>query len=92
VIVHFAFHIHPDHKEKTKDELRKLKAVIQKHGGRNLKYYASMTSGTPNRLFMYDIDAFAHFDSLNKDPDYRAIKLDSLYTNATGTIWGEVAL
>jgi quinol monooxygenase YgiN len=92
MIVHYMFHIHPDHKEHAKAELRKLKNVIQKHGGRNLKYYASMTSGTPNRLFIYEIDSFAHFDSLNKDPDFRAVKLDSLYSSATGTIWGEVAL
>lgn len=33
MIVHATFHIHPDNKEKAKAELRKIKAVIQKHGG-----------------------------------------------------------
>jgi quinol monooxygenase YgiN len=92
MIVHYTFHIHPDHKQQVRDELRKLKAVIERHGGRNLRYYASMMSGTPNRLFIYDIDSFAHFDSLNRDPDFRAITLDSLYSHAAGTIWGEVTL
>ncbi len=90
MIVHATFHIHPDNKEKAKAEMRKIKAVIQKHGGRNLRYYASMTSGTPNRLFTYEIDKFAHFDTLNADPDYRAIKLDSFYSDATVSLWGEV--
>ena len=72
--------------------VRKLKTVVQKHGGRNFKYYASMTSGTPNRLFMYEIDKLAHFDTLSTDPDFRAVKLDSLYTDATGTTWAEVPL
>ena len=76
----------------VQDELRKLKTVVQKHGGRNFKYYASMTSGTPNRLFMYEIDKLAHFDTLSTDPDFRAVKLDSLYTDATGTTWAEVPL
>jgi len=92
VIVHHTFHIHPNDKEQAKAELRKVKAIIERHGGRNLRYYASMTSSTPNRLFIYEIDSFAHFDALNKDPDFRAVKLDSLYSNATGTTWGEVAL
>lgn len=92
MIVHYVFQIHPDHKERAKDELRRLKTVVQKHGGRNFKYYASMTSGTPNRLFTYEIDKLAHFDTLNTDPDFRAVKLDSLYTDATGTTWAEVPL
>jgi quinol monooxygenase YgiN len=92
MIVHYTFAIHPEHKEKVKDELRKLQRVIQKHGGRNFRYYASMTSGTPNRLFIYEIDSFAHFDSLNTDADFRAVKLDSFYSNATGTIWGDVQM
>jgi quinol monooxygenase YgiN len=92
MIVHYTFHIHPDHKQEVKDELRKLKSAIEGHGGRNLRYYASMMSGTPNRLFIYEIDSFAHFDSLNKDPKFRAVKLDSLYSDSTGTIWGEVPL
>ena len=92
MIVHYLFQIHPDHKDRAKDELRKLKTVVQKHGGRNFKYYASMTSGTPNRLFMYEIDKLAHFDTLSTDPDFRAVKLDSLYTDATGTTWAEVPL
>ncbi len=92
MIVHHTFHIHPDHKEQVKAEVRKLKAVIERHGGRNLRYYASMTSGTPNRLFIYEIESFAHFDALNRDPEFRAIKLDSLYSHATGTIWGEVTV
>jgi len=91
MIVHYTFQIHPDHKQEVKDELRKLKSAIERHGGRNLRYYASMMSGTPNRLFIYEIDSFAHFDSLNKDPEFRAVKLDSLYSSGTGTIWGEVA-
>lgn len=92
MIVHHTFHIHPNDKEQAKAELRKVKAIIERHGGRNLRYYASMTSSTPNRLFIYEVDSFAHFDALNKDPDFRAVKLDSLYSNATGTIWGEVTL
>ncbi|HLN14574.1 MAG TPA: hypothetical protein VK587_15365 [bacterium] len=92
MIVHFTFHIHPDHREQAKEEMRKVRALIHKHGGRNLRYFASMTSSTPNRLFMYEIDNFAHFDSLNKDPDYRAVKLDSLYSHCTGTTWGDVTL
>jgi hypothetical protein len=92
MIVHYTFTIHPDQKEKVKEELRKLKTVIQKHGGRNFKYYASMTSGTPNRLFIYEIDSFAHFDSLNTDSDFRAVKLDSYYSNATGVVWGDVQI
>jgi len=92
MIVHFTFHVHPDNKQRARDELRKLRAVIERHGARNLKYYASMTSATPNRLFIYEIDAFAHFDTLNRDPEYQAIKLDSLYSHAAGTTWGEVAL
>ncbi|HLW60915.1 MAG TPA: hypothetical protein VKV57_13475 [bacterium] len=92
MIVHYEFQIHPDHKERAKDELRKLKTIIAKHGGRNFKYYASMTSGTPNRLFIYEIDKLAHFDSLNDDPDFRNVKLDALYTDATGTTWAEVPL
>ena len=92
MIVHCTFTIHPDHKARVRDELRRLKDVIQKHRGRNFKYYASMTSGTPNRLFVYEIDDFAHFDTLNADPDYRAVKLDSLYSSATGTVWGDVQL
>jgi len=90
VIVHAMFHIHPDNKENAKTEVRKLRAVIQRHGGRNLRYYASMVSGTPNRMFVYEIDKFAHFDTLNTDPDYRAVKLDSLYSDAALTLWGEV--
>ena len=90
MIVHYTFHIHPDQKQQVKDVLRKLKAVIERHGGRNLRYYASMTSSTPNRLFIYEIESFAHFDALNKDADFRAVKLDSLYSASTGTIWGEV--
>jgi len=86
------FQIHPHDKDQVKSEVRKLKAVVERHGGRNLRYYASMTSGTPNRLFIYEIDSFAHFDSLNADADFRAVKLDSLYTSATGTMWGDVAL
>ena len=92
MIVHSTFHIHPDQKQQVKDELRKLKAVVERHGGRNLRYYASMTSGTPNRLFIYEIESFAHFDVLHKDPDFRAVKLDSLYSSATGTILGEVSI
>jgi len=92
MIVHYTFHIHPNDKEQVKSELRKLRAVIERHGGRNLRYYASMTSGTPNRLFIYEIDSFAHFDSLNNDPDFLAVKLDSLYSHGTQTIWSEVAL
>jgi quinol monooxygenase YgiN len=90
MIVHYTFHIHPNDKEQVKAELRKLKTVVERHGGRNLRYYASMTSGTPNRMFIYEIDSFAHFDSLNTDPDFRAVRLDSLYSNSTGAIWGEV--
>ncbi len=92
MIVHYTFTIHPEHKEKVKDELRRLKAVIQKHGGRNFRYYASMMSGSPNRLFVYEIDGFAHFDALHADPDFRAVKLDSFYSGATGTVWGDVPL
>ena len=92
MIMHYAFHTHPDQKQQVKDELRKLESVVERHGGRNLRYYASMTSGAPNRLFVYEIESFAHFDALNKDPDSRAIKLDSLYSSATGTIWGEVSI
>jgi len=92
MLVHYTFTVHPDRKEQVKAELRKLQTVIQKHGGRNFRYYASMTSGTPNRLMVYDIDRFAHFDSLNADPDFRAVRLDSLYTEATGLIWGEVEI
>lgn len=92
MIVHYMFHIHPDQKQQVKDELRALKAVIERHGGRNLRYFASMMSGTPNRLIIYEIESFAHFDALNKDPDFRAVKLDSLYSSATGTIWGEVSI
>jgi hypothetical protein len=90
LIVHATFHIHPDHKEKAKAELRKIKAVVQKHGGRNFRYFASMTSQAPNRMFTYEIDKFAHFDTLNTDPEYRAVTLDSLYSDATVTLWGDV--
>jgi quinol monooxygenase YgiN len=90
LIVHATFHIHPDHKEKAKAELRKIKAVVQKHGGRNFRYFASMTSQAPNRMFTYEIDKFAHFDTLNTDPEYRAVALDSLYSDATVTLWGDV--
>jgi hypothetical protein len=92
MIVHYTFTIHPDRKDQVKTEVRKLKAVVQKHGGRDFRYYASMTSATPNRLFVYGIDRFAHFDALNADPDFRAVKLDSLYTDATQLIWGEVEI
>ncbi|GEM_PF-1547364 len=92
MIVHAAFHIHPDNKEKVKAEVRKFRAVIQKHGGRNLRYYASMTSATPNRMIIYEIDTFSHFDSLTGDPDFRDVKLDSLYSDATMTLWGEVEI
>ena len=92
MLVQAIFTIHPENKEKAKEELQKAKAVIQMHGGRNLKYYASMTSGTPNRMFTYEIDKFAHFDALNTDKDYQAIKLDYLYSEAVVTIWGEVAI
>lgn len=90
MIVHATFHIHPDNKEKAKAEIRRIKDVIGRHGGRNLRYYASMASGTPNRMFVYEIDKFAHFDTLNADPDYRAVKLDSLYSDAAVILWGEV--
>jgi hypothetical protein len=92
MIVHYTFNIHPNDKEQVKRELRKLKAVVERHGGRNFRYYASMTSGTPNRMFIYEIDSFAHFDSLNEDSDFRGVALDSLYSGATGTNWGEVDL
>jgi hypothetical protein len=92
MIVHYMFHIHPQHKEQAKEELRKLRSVIERHGGRNFRYFASMTSSTPNRLLIYEIDRQAHFDSLNADPDFRNVKLDSLYTHCTGTTWGEVSL
>ncbi|HLN14844.1 MAG TPA: hypothetical protein VK587_16730 [bacterium] len=92
MIVHHAFQIHPNDKEQVKRELRKLQAVVARHGGRNFRYYASMTSGSPNRLFIYEIDSFAHFDSLNADPEFRDVKLDALYSDATGTTWGEVSL
>jgi hypothetical protein len=90
MIVQATFHIHPENKEKVKAEMRKLKTVIQKHGGRNFRHFASMTSGTPNRMFTYEVDTFAHFDALNADPDYRAVKLDSFYSDATLTLWGDV--
>ena len=92
MIVHLTFHIHPDYKERAKEELRKLRSVVERHGGKNFRYYASTISGAPNRLFIYDIDSFAHFDALQKDPDFRAVKLDSLYSEATGTTWAEVPL
>lgn len=92
MLVQYTFHIHPDHKDRAKEELRKLRAVVQRHGGRNFRYFASMSSSTPNRLLVYEVDSFAHFDSLNADPEFRAVKLDSLYTNATGTSWGDVSL
>lgn len=92
MIVHLSFHIHPDHKERAKEELRKLRNVVERHGGKNFRYYASTISGMPNRLFVYDIESFAHLDTLSKDPEFRAVKLDSLYTDATGTIWAEVPL
>lgn len=90
MIVHATFHIHPDNKEKAKAEIRRIKDVIGRHGGRNLRYYASMASGTPNRLSTRSTNMFAHFDTLNADPDYRAVKLDSLYSDAAVTLWGEV--
>jgi quinol monooxygenase YgiN len=92
MIVHYTFTVHPDRRDQVKAELRKLKAVVQKHGGRDFRCYASMSSGTPNRSFVYEIDRFAHFDSLNADPDFRAVKLDSLFTQATEVIWGEVEI
>jgi quinol monooxygenase YgiN len=92
VIVHLSFHIHPDKKEQVKEELRKLRSVVERHGGKNFRYYASTISGTPNRLFIYDVDSVAHWDTLSRDPDFRAVKLDSLYTDATGTMWAEVPL
>ena len=92
MIVHLSFHIHPDQKERAREELRKLRSVVERHGGKNFRYFASTISGTPNRLFIYDIESFAHFDTLSKDPDFRAVKLDSLYSDATGTTWAEVAL
>ncbi|HET7379345.1 MAG TPA: hypothetical protein VFJ24_04815 [Gaiellales bacterium] len=92
MIVHLSFHIHPDKKEQAREELRKLRSVVERHGGKNFRYYASTISGTPNRLFIYDIESFAHFDTLSRDPEFRAVKLDSLYTDATGTMWAEVPL
>jgi quinol monooxygenase YgiN len=92
MIVHLSFHIHPEQKERAKEELRKLRSVVERHGGKNFRYYASTISGTPNRLFIYDIESFAHFDTLSQDPDFRAVKLDSLYSDATGTMWAEVPL
>ncbi|HEV2282294.1 MAG TPA: hypothetical protein VGX75_07880 [bacterium] len=92
MIVHLSFHIHPEQKERAKEELRKLRSVVERHGGKNFRYYASTISGTPNRLFIYDIESFAHFDTLSQDPDFRAVKLDSLYSDATGTLWAEVPL
>lgn len=92
MIVHLTFHIHPDYKERAKEELRKLRSIVERHGGKNFRYYASTISGTPNRLFIYDIESFAHFDTLQKDPDFRAVKLDSLYSGASGTTWAEVPL
>jgi hypothetical protein len=41
--------------------------VIEKHDGGNIKYFASTTSSTPNRLFIYEIDKLAHLDSLNAE-------------------------
>ncbi|HEV2358352.1 MAG TPA: hypothetical protein VGZ23_12205 [bacterium] len=90
MIVQAVFHIHPDNKEKAKAEIRKIKAIIAKHGGRNLKYYASVTSETPNRMFVYEVDKLAHFDTLGADPDFRDVKLDSLYADAAMTFWAEV--
>jgi len=92
MIVHTTFTIHPDRKEQAKDELRRLRSVLEKHRGRNFRYYAAMSSGTPNRSFVYEIDNFAHFDALNADPDFRAVKLDSLFSEATQTVWGDVPL
>jgi hypothetical protein len=92
MIVHLTFHIPPDRKEQAKEELRKLRSVVERHGGKNFRYYASTLSGTPNRLFIYDVESFAHFDTLQRDPDFRAVRLDSLYSDATGTTWAEVPL
>jgi quinol monooxygenase YgiN len=92
VIVHLTFQIHPDHKERAKEELRKLRGVVERHGGKNFRYFASTLSGTPNRLFIYEIESFTHFDTLQKDPEFRAVKLDSLYSGASGTTWAEVPL
>ncbi len=88
----WAFTIHPDNKEKVKEELRKLRSVIEKHGGKNFRYYASMTSETPNRLVVYEFEKFAHLDALTADAHYRAVKLDSLWEGAQTSIWGEVAI
>ena len=67
----------------------------REHGLRLLQCHTESIpdlSSTPNRLFIYEIDSFAHFDALNRDPDFRGVKLDSLYSSATGTTWGEVTL
>jgi quinol monooxygenase YgiN len=92
MIVHYTFTIHPDRREPVKDELRRLRSVVEKHGGRGFRYYASMTSGTPNRSFAYEIENFAHFDALNADPEFHAVRLDALFTGAAQTVWGDVAL
>jgi len=92
MLVHYSFTVRPQDREQVKTQLRRLKAVVERHGGRHFRYYASMTSGHPNRLFTYEIEEFRHFDALNADPEFRAVTLDSFYTDATGLVWGDVEI
>jgi quinol monooxygenase YgiN len=92
MVIEWAFTIHPEHKEQVREELKKLRSAVEKHGGRNFRYYASANSEHPNRMLTYEFDKFAHLDELATDPGYRAVKLDSLWTNVAGRLWTEVAL
>jgi uncharacterized protein (DUF1330 family) len=92
MLMKWVFTIHPDNKEKVREELKKLRTAVEKHGGKNFRYYASTSSSHPNRLVTYEFDTFAHLDSLTADPGYRAVQLDYLWSNVTGHIWAEVSL
>jgi len=92
MVMEWAFTIHPDNKEKVREELKKLRTAFEKHGGKNFRYYAATSSDQPNRLVTYEFDTFAHLDKLMADPDYRAVKLDYFWTNVTGRLWTEVPL
>jgi len=91
MLVHYTFTVRPQDREQVKAQLRTFKTVVERHGGRHLHYYASMT-GHPNRLVTYEIDEFRHFDALHADPEFRAITLDSVWADATGLVWGAVEI
>jgi uncharacterized protein (DUF1330 family) len=92
MIMEWVFTIDPNSKEKVREELKGLRAAVEKHGGKNFRYYASTSSEHPNRSVTYEFDTFAHLDRLMADPGYRAVKLDYFWSNVTARVWAEVAL